>query len=83
MNGAVSVAEHVTSVVPNVKVEPEAGVHVGVMSPSTLSKAVDTNITTSPTGLVASIIISAGTVITGASVSSKTSKNKIGQPKKN
>jgi hypothetical protein len=35
----VSVAVHVTVVVPRLKVVPEAGAHVGVIDPSTMSEA--------------------------------------------
>ena len=51
------------------KVLPDAGVQTGVIEPSTVSVAVAVNVTTAPLGPVASAVISAGTVTTGAVVS--------------
>ena len=64
-----SEAEQLTKVVPIVNVEPEDGVQVGVIEPSTLSVAVAVNVTTAPDGPVASIVMLAGTVTTGGMVS--------------
>jgi hypothetical protein len=60
-----SVAEQDTTVEPMAKVEPEAGVQVGLMTPSTLSSAVALNVTTAPRGTAASTVMSDGTVTTG------------------
>jgi hypothetical protein len=64
-----SVAEQVTLVVPIAKVEPEAGEQVGVIAPSTMSVADDVKLTAAPDEPVASFVILAGTVTTGAVVS--------------
>ncbi len=64
-----SVAEQVTVVVPNAKVEPEAGEQIGTMAPSTLSVAVAVKLTGAPDGPVASAVISAGTITVGAVLS--------------
>ena len=69
MLSLLSVAEQVTVVVPIGKVLPDAGVQTGVIEPSTVSVAVAVNVTTAPAELVASVVISAGTVTTGAVVS--------------
>ncbi len=76
---AVSVAEQVTVVVPSGKVLPDAGVQTGVIEPSTVSVAVAVNVTTAPAELVASVVISAGTVTTG-SVVSRTVTVKVADP---
>jgi len=62
---AASVAVHITVVVPNEKVEPEAGEHVTGIEPSKLSVAVAVYATVAPAGDVASAVIGAGTVIDG------------------
>ena len=54
---------------PTGKVAPEAGVQVGVKVPSTSSTAVAVKVTTAPLGPVAGAVMSAGTVTTGAVVS--------------
>ena len=59
------VAEQFTVVVPRAKVEPDAGAHTGVIAPSLESVAVAVKFTTAPLGLVASAVISAGSVSTG------------------
>src|SRR5574342_452152 len=64
-----SVAEQLTVVTPNGNVEPDAGTHVGVIAPSTSSTADALKTTVAPDPLVASSIISEGTVTTGAVVS--------------
>jgi hypothetical protein len=64
-----SVAVHVTVVVPRMKVEPEAGVHVGVTDPTTMSVAEALYVTAAPAELVASAVIGPGVVITGGVVS--------------
>src|SRR5512141_1718174 len=64
-----SVAEHVTVVVPSANVEPDDGVHEGVIDPSTMSFAVALKVATAPAALVASRVMSSGAVTTGAVVS--------------
>ena len=66
---ALSVTEHVTFVEPNANVEPDEGVQVGAKEPSTASNAEAVNVTTAPVGPVASTVMSAGTVTTGAVLS--------------
>jgi len=66
---ALSLAEQETEVVPGGNVEPEAGVHVTGTEPSTRSEAEAENVTTAPLGPVASTVLSAGTVTTGAVLS--------------
>jgi hypothetical protein len=66
---AESVAEQFTVVVVIGKVEPDAGVHVAVIEPSTLSVAVTVKLTEAPDGPVASTVIGEGTVSTGGVVS--------------
>ena len=62
-------AEQVTVVGPSGKGLPDAGVQTGVIEPSTVSVAVAVNVTTAPPEPVASATIFAGTVTTGAVVS--------------
>jgi hypothetical protein len=62
---ALSVAEHVTLVVPTGNVEPEAGVQVTGTEPSTRSEAEAENLTTAPLVLVACTVISDGSVNVG------------------
>jgi hypothetical protein len=64
-----SVAEQVTVVAPIAKIEPEAGEQIGVNTPLTVSVADDVKVTVAPAALVASLMIFAGTVTTGAVVS--------------
>jgi len=64
------VAVQVTVVVVIANVEPEAGVHTGSSGPSVGSVAVATNVTAAPPGLVASTVMSPGTVTVGANVGS-------------
>ena len=65
-----SVALTVTVVVPIGNVEPDGGAAVGVMAPSTVSVAsASVNVTGAPEGPVASAVMFAGTVTTGAVVS--------------
>src|SRR5712691_1165170 len=64
-----SVATHVTVVVPNPNVEPEAGVQTGVSLPSTRSSAVTTKIPRAPVEPVASRLMPVGDVIVGGVVS--------------
>jgi hypothetical protein len=67
---AASVAEQVTVVVPNAKVEPDAGEHVGVKAPSQLSVAVAVKLTTAvQTPVSVPCVMLDGHVTTGASVS--------------
>jgi hypothetical protein len=66
---AASVAEQLTVVVVIGKVEPDAGLHVAVIEPSTLSVAVTVKLTEAPDGPVASTVIGEGTVSTGGVVS--------------
>ena len=63
---ALSVTEQETVVEPNANIEPDEGVQVGVKEPSTRSDAEAVNVTTAPLGPVASTVMSAGTVTTGA-----------------
>jgi hypothetical protein len=60
-----SVAEQLTVVVPTGKVEPEAGVQVGVSAPSTGSVAVTVKLTTAPPAFVAATVMFAGVVSVG------------------
>ena len=62
---ALSFAETETAVVPIGNVEPETGLEIGVIGPSTLSVAVGANTTVAPAALVASTTMFAGTVIDG------------------
>jgi hypothetical protein len=64
-----SVALHVTVAVPIANVLPDGGAHVGASAPSTLSVALAVKLTGVPLGLVASTVMSAGTVTTGGVVS--------------
>jgi hypothetical protein len=66
---AASVAEQFTVVVPSANVLPDAGTHVGVIAPSTMSDADAENVTTAPDALVASTVMFAGTVTVGGVVS--------------
>src|SRR4030095_8008374 len=65
---AVSVAVHVTVVVPIEKIEPEAGPQTTV-TPAQLSFAVAANVATAPAGQVGSIVMLAGQVIVGGVLS--------------
>ena len=65
----VSDAEQLTVVVATGNVLPEAGVHVTVRAPSTLSFAVAEKVTTAPAGLVASVVMFAGKDNTGGTAS--------------
>jgi hypothetical protein len=62
---AASVAAHVTVVAPREKLEPEAGLQLGVSGPPGTSLAVAVKVTTSPPGPVASTVMSSGTSTTG------------------
>src|ERR1022692_306967 len=64
-----SVALQVTVVVPSVKLAPEAGVQLGGMGPSMLSLADAVKVTVFPEATVVVVVMSAGTVTTGAVVS--------------
>jgi hypothetical protein len=66
---AASVAEQLTSLVAIGKVLPEGGVQLTSTEPSTASSAVALNVTTAPSGLVASFVMGPGTVSTGGVVS--------------
>ena len=66
---AASVAEQLTVVVPNAKVEPDAGKQLGVIVPSTLSLADAEKLTAAPEGPVASAVRLPGTVTAGGVVS--------------
>jgi hypothetical protein len=74
---SLSVAEQVTVVIAIGKVEPEGGVQVGVRGPSIESLADAVNVITFPLGLVASSVMFAGTVTTGAVVSSTVIVNEL------
>src|SRR5437773_591414 len=58
-----------TAVVPSANVSPELAEQRGVTVPSTMSLALAENDTAAPDGPVASAVMSAGTVTTGAVVS--------------
>ena len=64
-----SVAEQVTEVVPIAKVEPDGGEQEAERAPSTRSTAEAVNVAGAPPGPVASKVMLAGTVTTGAVVS--------------
>jgi hypothetical protein len=67
---ALSVAEQFTVVVPRLKVEPDAGVQVGLMVPSQLSVAVTVNVTVADVEHAAAVtVLSPGQVTTGFSQS--------------
>jgi hypothetical protein len=66
---ALSVAEQVTLVDPITNVEPEAGLQVGVIAPSTTSEAEAENVTIAPLGPVALTVMLPGTVTTGGVLS--------------
>jgi hypothetical protein len=70
-----SVAVHVTVVVAMAKVLPEAGEHVGLSGPSTMSLAEAANGTLAPEAPVASVVILAGGVTVGAVVSTTVTVN--------
>jgi hypothetical protein len=65
----VSLAVHVTPVVPTGKRLPEGGMHATGRSPSTRSSADAANVTTAPAGSSVSTLKSAGIVMTGGVVS--------------
>jgi hypothetical protein len=65
----VSVAVHVTVVVPTGNTLPDGGVHVTGTTPSTMSNAVATKGTTAPPGFSVSTAMLAGTVTIGGVVS--------------
>jgi hypothetical protein len=65
----VSVAVHVTVVVPSGKVEPLGGAQLTGRAPSTLSVADAEYVKTAPAGPVASTVAFTGTVTTGAVLS--------------
>src|SRR5215218_8907397 len=67
---ALSVAEQITVVGPRSNVDPEAGVQLVVTRVVTASLAETSKLTTAPSGEVASLAMSAGTLTTGAVVSS-------------
>ena len=62
-------------VVPSAKVLPEAGTHVGVIEPSTISKAVAVKVATAPAADVASAVTGAGAVTAGGVVSCTSTVN--------
>jgi len=65
----VSVAEHVTVVVPIAKTLPDARLQIGVRAPLTRSDALTVKLTVAPLALVASTVMFAGTVTVGGVVS--------------
>src|SRR5437899_9127367 len=67
-----SVAMQVTVVVPNRKVEPDAGEHVVGRDPLTMSVAVAENVATAPMGPVASRVIGNPDIDTDGGVVSRT-----------
>ena len=66
---AASVAVQVTVVIAIGNVDPDAGVQTGVSGPSTASTAEEEKLTGAPAGLTALTVMLAGTVTTGAVVS--------------
>src|SRR4030067_25434 len=64
-----SVASQLTVVSPIAKVEPETGAQVDVNGPSTRSDAEVVKVTAAPKELVASAVMSVGTITVGAVVS--------------
>ena len=64
----VSAAVAVTMLVPSANVLPLAGFRAGVSAPSSASLAVTVKLTALPPAFVASIVMVAGTVITGAAL---------------
>lgn len=71
----VSLLVHVTVVDPKANTDPEAGEQLTGRTPSTTSLEVATNVTAAPPELVASAFLFAGTLKTGASVSTTTTEN--------
>ena len=69
---AASVAAQVTVVVPNGKIEPDAGEQVGDNDPLTVSTAVAENVATAPVGPVASRITGNPDIKTDGGVVSRT-----------
>ena len=67
-----SVVLQVTVVVPNGKVEPDAGEHVEGRDPLTMSMAVAENVATAPVGLVASRVTGNPDIDTNGGVVSRT-----------
>ena len=67
-----SVAVHVTVVVPTGNVEPDGGVQVGVIVPSSISVADTEYVTVIPVILVEYLTMFAGTEITGGKLSDMT-----------
>lgn len=74
-----SVALHVTAVVVTGKVVPDAGEQDGVIAPSTVSLALAVKLTARPAGLGVDSVLSAGTEMVGAVVST-TSTWKVAVP---
>jgi hypothetical protein len=72
-----SVAVHVTGVVPSAKVEPEAGVHVGVSAPATMSFADAENETAAPEASAAGAVKSAGAEMLGGVESTTVTVNVV------
>jgi hypothetical protein len=71
----VSVAVQVTLVVPSANVAPLAGAQLAATMPSTASAAVALYVNNAPPGAVASTVALAGTVTTGAIVSTTVTVN--------
>lgn len=69
---ALSVAVHVTVVAPIGKVDPLAGVHAGVIAPSTESFALGENVTVAPLAEVACTVMFSSELRVGAVVSATT-----------
>jgi hypothetical protein len=70
-----SIAVHVTVVVPNGKADPLVGVQLAATTPSKVSTANTVYVNAAPDGPVASTLALAGTVITGAVVSATVTEN--------
>src|ERR1051326_6955468 len=70
-----SVELHETTCVPSEKTEPDGGVQVTEVLRSTRSVAVTVKLTVAPAGLVASAVMSAGTLTVGGVVSTTVTLN--------
>src|SRR2546425_8280355 len=71
-------AEHVTEVTPSGNVEPDRGEQDADNGPSTVSVACAVNVARAPPGPVASRVMLAGTVTSGAGVSRTVTVNVAG-----
>jgi hypothetical protein len=76
---SLSFAVQVICVVPMANVEPDAGVHVGVMEPSQRSVAVALKVTGAPFGPVTCAVMVDGTVSVGAVSLTLTEKDVVAE----